>query len=188
MIQNSKFKIQNSCKGFTLIELLVTILLVSVGLIGIIAFFNASLQSNAEIKNELIAAGLTQEGLELVRNIVEYNSLNGYDWWYNICEKNCKADKTNNQCKAIDYTSLSDHNCENKIAICFDSSAARYYECPNSGHSNQTKYSRDIDVYGIDMNGGGIDLDLGDCMNVTVKVTWNDRIITATDIICKPRK
>ncbi|MDI6777588.1 MAG: type II secretion system protein [Patescibacteria group bacterium] len=175
-------------EGFTLVELLVTIFLVSVGLVGVLSFFNSSLQSNFEAKNELIAAGLAQEGTELVRNIIDYNYLNGDDWWKNVCKKNCKADKTDNQCKAIDYTSLSDHNCENKVAICLDSSIERYYECPNMGHSNETDYSRDIDVYGVDMNGGGIDLDAGDCLNVTVKVTWNDRTTTATDVICKPRQ
>ncbi len=174
-------------KGFTLIELLITIFLVSVGLIGVVAFFNASLQSQFDAKNEIIAAGLAQEGTELVRNIVDYNYLNGNDWWQNVCKKNCKADKTDNQCRAIDYTSLNDHNCENKVAICLNS-AGRYYECPNLGHSDKTDFSRDIDVSGTDMNGGGIDLDRGDCMKVEVKVSWQDKSTTSTDIICKPRQ
>lgn len=179
--------------GFTLIEIVITVFLVSVGLVGVLAFFSSSLTSQFDAKNEVIAAGLAQEATELVRNIVDYNYLNGASggWYDNLCKKNCKTDKADNKCKAIDYTSLSDHKCENKVSICFDGS--RYYECPNSGNANETDFKRDIDIAGENVNGisevlNGIDLDAGDCLNVVATVTWSDRTTKSTDIVCKPRQ
>ncbi|MDD5490071.1 MAG: prepilin-type N-terminal cleavage/methylation domain-containing protein [Candidatus Moranbacteria bacterium] len=200
-VSNPKFR-----EGFTLIELLITIFLISVGLIGVIAFFNSNLQSQFGAKNEIIAAGLAQEGTELVRNIVEYNFLNDVSgkWYRGLCVSGCKPDKTSNLCRAIDYTSLKDHNCENKISLCFD--GARYYECPNNGNASKTDFKRDIDIGGENVNGinespNGINLDAGDCLNVTATVGWpisdddcaNDIAncpykTVSTDIICKPRQ
>jgi len=179
--------------GFTLIELLITIFLVSVGLVGVLAFFSSSLTSQFDAKNEVIAAGLAQEGTELVRNIVDYNYFNNVPGkWYNgLCTRGCKPDKTSNLCKAVDFTSLNDHNCENRVSICFD--GGRYYECPNSGNAKETGFKRDVDIAGENVNGinelpDGIDLDAGDCLNVVATVTWSGRTTKSTDIICKPRQ
>lgn len=55
--------------GFTLIEVIVSIGIISLVLVGVMLSISLSLSSAARVKNNLIAANLAQEGLEIVRNI-----------------------------------------------------------------------------------------------------------------------
>lgn len=168
MIENFKFKIENFHEGFTLIELLIAVFLVSVGLIGVISFFSASISSQADAKNELIAAGLAQEGAELVRNLKDYNELNELDWYDNLFSSPTAGSSL---CAAIDYNSLSGHSCANPRYVCF--SGGRYYQCVN-GSSGQTGFMRDIT---ISRNG---DLDNGGHLEILSSVRWDNRETKAT--------
>ena len=56
-------------EGFTLIEVIVAVTIISVISVGVMYGISLSLSSSAKIKNDLIAANLSQEGLEIVRGI-----------------------------------------------------------------------------------------------------------------------
>lgn len=60
--------------------IIVTIFIVSVGLMGILGLSNASLKGASLSKNRLIASGLAQEGVEVVKNIRKSNT--EWDDWY----------------------------------------------------------------------------------------------------------
>ena len=176
--RNNKKLIPDTKFGFTLIELLVTIFLVSVGLIGVMAFFNASLESQFDAKNEVIAAGLAQEGVELVRNIRDYNILAGNNWY--------ALDLAGgyNWCRRIDRRSLNKtfalgiyfHKCWSNILwdddVYFDSATGRYtnrfFLQPVPGTARNTGFKRTISVAA---NG---DLDSGGYLEVTCTVTWDN--------------
>lgn len=66
--------------GFSIVEITVVIFIISVGLLGVMALNTRNLQVQNINKNDLIAAQLAQEGLELVRNIRDTNWLKGDDW------------------------------------------------------------------------------------------------------------
>lgn len=69
-------------KGFTLLEVIITIFIVAVGLVGILDLVNISLKGPALSRDRLIASGLAQEGIEIVRDIRKSNIEWG-DWeWY----------------------------------------------------------------------------------------------------------
>jgi prepilin-type N-terminal cleavage/methylation domain-containing protein len=55
--------------GFTLIETLVSILIFSVALTAIFSLLSNNLKEASLVKNNFIASGLAQEGIETVRNI-----------------------------------------------------------------------------------------------------------------------
>lgn len=55
-------------RGFTLIEVIVALGIISLVSVGVMFAISLSLSSAAKIKNNLIAANLAQEGLEIVRN------------------------------------------------------------------------------------------------------------------------
>jgi prepilin-type N-terminal cleavage/methylation domain-containing protein len=158
-IQNSKLKIQNHRQGFTLIEMLVVVFVVGMGLIGALSFFSLNIGNQAENKNELIAAGLAQEGVELVRNIRDYNLLNGYSW-----------DQGLSNCSAIDFNSLSTHQCSGAgSAVCLDANS-RYYQCS----SGNTGFTRTINVSGINPDGS---------RKITCTVSWDGRTIQSVDYL-----
>lgn len=154
---------KNSKEGFTLIELLIVVFLIGVALVGVISFFNSSLQSNFEAKNELIAAGLAQEGAELVRNLAEYKKLNGGDWTAIV--------STLGSCGRIDYRSLSSHLCNNGSNSYVCLSGGRYQQC-DSGTGNGMQRTINIQRK--------IDSD-GDRLEIVSQVEWSGRITKATD-------
>ncbi|TSC90930.1 MAG: hypothetical protein G01um10142_180 [Parcubacteria group bacterium Gr01-1014_2] len=60
---------RNLNRGFTLIEVIVSVLIISFVTTGALFAITLSLSSAAKIRNNLIAATLAQEGLEIVRGI-----------------------------------------------------------------------------------------------------------------------
>jgi len=176
--QNTRPKMPNAKKAFTLIEMLVVVFVVGVGLVGAISFFNVNINNQMEVKKELIAAGLAQEGLELVRNIRDYNIRNpegDTKWYSNLIPAS--------SCNQIDYRSLGDHLCEPGLIsydiIIYDYDRGRYrnLSTPPSGYETYTGYFRKIDVRGEgDLNDGGY-------LKVTCTVTWNNRKTEAVDYL-----
>lgn len=171
-------------EGFSIIEILVTIVIVGIGLVGIISFFSANIQNQLEVKNELIAAGLAQEGPELVRNIVDYNYLNGADWYDKVCGSNSDCA---GRCKSIDHTALTGHDCitTDQPGVCLAGTPPKYEQCDSS----ELPFERSISISIENVYDDGVnDLNNGDCLKVSNNVTWNDRTTVATDIVCKPRQ
>ena len=67
-------------KGFSLLEVIVAVFVVAVGLVGILTLANISLKGASTSKMKLIASGLAQEGIEVVRDIRRSNT--EWDDWY----------------------------------------------------------------------------------------------------------
>ncbi len=67
-------------KGFGLLEVIVAILIVSVGVVGILTLASMSLRGASVSKMRLIASGLAQEGIEMVRDMRRSNM--EWDNWY----------------------------------------------------------------------------------------------------------
>jgi prepilin-type N-terminal cleavage/methylation domain-containing protein len=63
-------------KGFTIIELVISIAILSVGLVGIFGAFSVVAILTSDVEKNLVASYLSQEGMEIVRNIRETNWLN----------------------------------------------------------------------------------------------------------------
>lgn len=149
--------------------MMVVVFVVSIGLVGALSFFNINISSQAEVKNELVAANLAQEGVELVRNLAEYKRMNPNpgDTWDTI------ADWFKNNCARIDYTSLasSPRACQSGDYVCF--SGGRYQQCaidPGSGIKRILTINHVNDIN-------------GDRLVIRVDVTWNGRTTTANDLI-----
>jgi len=68
--------------GFSLIGIIVATFITLVGLVAILTLANTSLIGATTSKNKLIASGLAQEGIEIVRDI-RASHANWVDWeWY----------------------------------------------------------------------------------------------------------
>jgi len=65
-----------SCfKAFSFVEVMISVFLLSVGMIAIITLMSGNLRDSLDSRNQVIAAGLAQEGIELVKNVRDTNWL-----------------------------------------------------------------------------------------------------------------
>ncbi|EKE19523.1 MAG: hypothetical protein ACD_8C00144G0006 [uncultured bacterium] len=75
-------------KGFSLVEVLVSLMVLSIGLLGVSALMVGNIKSAANAKDQVIASALAQEGVELIRNfkfnnsnfVTEVDALDGRDY------------------------------------------------------------------------------------------------------------
>jgi len=66
--------------GFSLIGVIIALFVVAIGLTGIVSLASISLKSATTSEMRLIASGLAQEGVEIVRDIRRGNA--NWDNWY----------------------------------------------------------------------------------------------------------
>lgn len=70
-------RIKNKHNGMTIIETMVALVFLTLGLVPIFSLISSSAQLSNRIRNNLIAANLAQEGIEVVRAIRDASWLNG---------------------------------------------------------------------------------------------------------------
>ncbi|OGF32050.1 hypothetical protein A3H09_01275 [Candidatus Falkowbacteria bacterium RIFCSPLOWO2_12_FULL_45_13] len=75
-----KLKISNN-SGISILEVVVAILIITIGLVGVLSLVIQNIRVQYIDKNVLIASGLAQEGLELVRNVRDANWLIPSNVW-----------------------------------------------------------------------------------------------------------
>jgi len=67
-------------KGQLLIELMISMSLMLIGLLGIFSVLSQSLGLSRVAANQYIAANLAAEGIEVTKNILDKNFINGAQW------------------------------------------------------------------------------------------------------------
>ncbi len=70
-----KIKQKKIKKGFSLIEVLFAVIIMVLAITGVVFLLTNSSKSIQDSKNQVIAAQLAQEGIELIRNLKENNNL-----------------------------------------------------------------------------------------------------------------
>jgi len=75
-----KKKFRQNMAGFTLLETIVAVGLIVVGLVAALTLITNSLFYVSNIQDRLVAANLTTEGIEVVRNIRDNNWLQNKVW------------------------------------------------------------------------------------------------------------
>lgn len=105
MLKRNPFSVFFACarerfskEGQALIEAIIAVSLLSVGLTGILALLNQSLRLNGASAENYTATYLAAEGIEVARNIIDANAIQGKSW------NNGFSDSTNYQ---IEYDSNS---------------------------------------------------------------------------------
>jgi prepilin-type N-terminal cleavage/methylation domain-containing protein len=68
-------KIKKNQKGFSLVEVLFALLVLAVGIVGVLTIMVGNIKNSIEARDQIIAAELVQEGLELVRHLSDNASL-----------------------------------------------------------------------------------------------------------------
>lgn len=70
----------NSLKGYVLVEAVVAVTIIVVGLLGMFSLLSQSLALNRVVTERYVAAHLAVEGIEIVKNIIDNNVINGRAW------------------------------------------------------------------------------------------------------------
>lgn len=71
---------KNLIGGFTLVETLVAIAIFATAVTGLISITATGINDNVFVKNKLVASYLSQEGVELIRNLRDTSAINGVEW------------------------------------------------------------------------------------------------------------
>jgi prepilin-type N-terminal cleavage/methylation domain-containing protein len=81
-------------RGFTLLETLAALLIISVSLVGVFSLIQQIIGFLPISQERLTAVYLTQEGLELVRNLRDTNQIKGLSWNDGLlgCASGCEID------------------------------------------------------------------------------------------------
>src|SRR3989344_8165837 len=83
-------------KGFSLLETTIAIAILVSAIIGPMSLSSRSIRSASVSKDNIIASNLSQEGIELVKNIRLNNRISGDDWMEGLSQctsaEGCKID------------------------------------------------------------------------------------------------
>jgi Tfp pilus assembly protein PilV len=88
ILKKEKGPVLSRVEGFTIIELVISIFVLSFAVVGIFSAFSIMAILTADSANRLTATYLTQEGMEIVRNIRDTNWLN---MDYFCAQNNCSS-------------------------------------------------------------------------------------------------
>ena len=147
------FKKLKNGVGFTLIEIVVAMFLLIVGTVGAFALIQRTIAFTAVSSSQLVASYLSQEGIEIIRNIRDTNYLEGSVWDDGI---GLGADYR------LDYQSLNfpDVTCGNYLKH-----NGNFYVCSSDATG---KFQRKITITKPEL----------DKIIVSVEVSWQERART----------
>lgn len=85
---------KRALRGFSLGEVLLAAFVLTAGLLSVIALMASSLRNSLETRDAIIATGLAQEGIELVRNVRDNDLAAGNDGFmlFSNSAKHCRVD------------------------------------------------------------------------------------------------
>jgi len=169
---NSPIVQQSNKKSFTLIEVILAISILTIAVGGSFALIQQTLVSSSLNQSELVASYLTQEGIEIVRNIRDNNWLEqravpdtSWDDDLTVCQNPncCEGDyKTDIPPSSAVLASFSASACDfnNLHYLNIDENGFYSY----SG-TTQTQFKRKINVTKVN----------ADTLEVSVDVQWQER-------------
>lgn len=137
-------------RGQSLIESMVALSVLLIGLLGVLALLSQSLGLNRSISQSYIASYLSAEGIEVVKNIIDTNQINGRAWNYGLA----------NGIYEVEYSSTSLMPDQNRF-LRYDPTSNLY----SYSGEQQTPFKRTV----------AITLLSGDEIRVVARTTWTGR-------------
>lgn len=134
-------------KGYILVEAMVAITIIVTGLLGIFALLSQSLSLNRVIADRYVAAYLAAEGVEVVKNIIDNNIINGRAWNSGFADGDYE----------IDYQSASLGALQGR-SVKFNGDSGRY----GYADGDPTRFFR---IIKIELLGGGEEIKINSVVN-----------------------
>ncbi|MCX6703021.1 MAG: prepilin-type N-terminal cleavage/methylation domain-containing protein [Candidatus Wolfebacteria bacterium] len=112
-------------KGQILIESMIAIGIITFGIMGVFTLLSQSLSLNRVVSDQFTASFLASEGIEVTKNLIDGNTLQGLAWNHSF---------TTDSCYEVDYQSVyidvKPVDCSNSVAsgdfIKYDAPTGRY--------------------------------------------------------------
>ncbi len=136
--------------GQAIIEALVSLSALTVGFLGIFALLSQSFSLNRTVSNNYIANYLATEGIEVVKNVIDNNTINSRAWDSGLTDGTFE----------VDYSSLSLSANQNRL-LGFDPTAHLY----SYSGSSPTPFRRTVTLTDLS----------GTQLKVVSQVNWVDR-------------
>jgi len=177
--------------GFTLLETIVALSVLITAVIGPMSLAQQTIHAQVSARNNLIAANLAQEGIELIRNYRSNNILrnsetdNPLDYWIDGMEDACILDPNGCAIDAytlIDSDSLPTCSYLNGCALGFDSVRKLFLHCAPGVDANceKTNIKRSIVIENI---GGGPEDPPEIKVTARVSIGDDERVSISTHLI-----
>lgn len=169
--------------GFSLLEVIIAVSILGTGIAGAIALTTQTISAGVFVRNQLIAAHLAQEGLEVIHNIRHTNWVEEAEdgvtkWFAGLDKANCTPEPlTSSDCPIyaiVNYNSTALSETSNPVdwQMSFDSISSRYIH-----DMSAPIYLRHIEIsYAQDSNSK-------EYMLVKSIVSWDKGAITAEDTL-----
>ncbi len=171
-------KIKSKNTGFTLLEVIVAIFILTVGIGGSFVLIQQTISTASMIQSRLIAAYLSQEGIEIVRNMRDNNWLEQREslqvpplplWNDGMSGSSCQG--PTNCCEGDYETDMPPSEIALTSVVGCDFDDLRYLNIDSDGFygylsGTQTKFKRKIFIEPIEDNK----------MKVVVIVQWKEKI------------
>jgi prepilin-type N-terminal cleavage/methylation domain-containing protein len=161
-------KIYNQQQGFTLVEALVSLVILTVALIPILSLATNALRVSSEIQDNLVASGLAQEGVEVIRAIRDTNWFSGNSFDTNL-GSGVIGDSTTYQ---VEWDSIPP--LQTNASPLLNILNGRYSHSTGGGWA-PTKFSRTVTITKI--NAGEL--------RVVSQVTWQGRYNSSKSIVAE---
>ncbi|MFZ2975679.1 MAG: hypothetical protein WA055_03605 [Candidatus Moraniibacteriota bacterium] len=168
--------------GFSFIEVILAVFLISTGMIAVMSLMSSSLRDSMDSRDQIVGVLLSQEGIELVRNLRDNNWANDRDTFdTDIIYSGFPLSSADN-CRIHSGSIIS---CGGSYVLSFGSSDNDY----NHSSGTPTKFQRriQVDYYGADKNsaeitsiviwGGIFPASLNNC-NSSAKCAYTKTILT----------
>ncbi|MDD3151075.1 MAG: hypothetical protein PHV68_09640 [Candidatus Gastranaerophilales bacterium] len=143
--------------GISILEVIVAMMIITMGMVGVLSLVIQNVEAQYINKNVLMASGLAQEGLELVRNVRDLNWLTPGNTW--------NQDMIGDGTYVIDYGGLSSLN---TVINSIDEAGARLY-VDSSGLYTHTITATPTNFYRLITV-----IDQGDYLDVKCAIRWKD--------------
>lgn len=156
----------NNSNGQLMIEAMVAISLMMIGMLGAFGVLSQSLGLNRIAVDQYIAANLASEGIEIVRNFIDYDYLQGNLFGESVLEARDKKCVVDYKTEPGDWSGKCSGESKNLPNIAFNEESQKYGY--GTGFSKQTSLRRYVDI-GFDTENGA------DIIEVISTVEWVGR-------------
>jgi len=158
-------------KGFTLLETLFAIFIIIIGFFSVFNILRIGIRATTSSINQLVAANLAQEGIEIIRNMKDSSYAAGDDW--NTITDNGHLNRYN--CLAGDKNCRVDFDDHRLL----DEDSNAYLKIDTDGKYQYSSGNNSVFKRSINLNQGeALCSSLAtstDCIQVEVNVSWREK-------------